>query len=97
MPRAETPSDKKSSFKADHVQKLKDSKTCTIHRCVVFNPFLFFDATVRSKICSDHHQIQFDVSLYPLLFLANTPFNSDFILKFKYQSMVVCGEPESLL
>ena len=33
---------------------------------VVFNDFLLIDATDRSKISCNHHQIFFDVSLYPL-------------------------------
>ena len=41
---------------------------------VVFNNFLLKDATDRSKISSDQKRLFFAVSLYPLLFLANTPF-----------------------
>ena len=33
------------------------------------------NSTDRSKIRSDHHRIVFDVSLYPLSFFRNTPFN----------------------
>ena len=29
----------------------------------------------RSKISSDHHRIRFDVSLYNILFFANSPFS----------------------
>ena len=32
------------------------------------------EATDKSKINSIHHRIFFDVSLYPLSFIANTPF-----------------------
>ena len=42
--------------------------------CVVFNNFLFLDATDGSRISSDKKRLFFAVSLYPLLFLANTPF-----------------------
>ena len=42
---------------------------------VVFNHFLLIDATDRSKICSNHHRIFFNISLYLLLsFLANISF-----------------------
>ena len=39
-----------------------------------FSNFLLVDQTDRSKISSDHYRIFFDMSLYPLLFFANTPF-----------------------
>ena len=39
-----------------------------------FYNFLLIDATDWSKISSNHHRIFFDVSLYPLLFFANTLF-----------------------
>ena len=42
---------------------------------VVFNNFLLIDTTNRSKISSDQTRSFFAVSLYPLLFFANTPFN----------------------
>ena len=42
---------------------------------VVFNNFLLIDATDRSKISSDQKCVFFAVSLYPLSFFANTPFN----------------------
>ena len=41
---------------------------------VVLNNFLLIDATDRSKISSDQKRLFFAVSLYPLLFFANTPF-----------------------
>ena len=41
---------------------------------VVLNNFLLIDATDRSKISSDQKRLFFTVSLYPLLFFANTPF-----------------------
>ena len=42
---------------------------------IVFNNFLLIDATDRSKISSDQKRLFFAVSLYPLSFFANTPFN----------------------
>ena len=39
---------------------------------VVFNNFLLIDATDRSKISSDQKRLFFAVSIYPLLFFANT-------------------------
>ena len=42
---------------------------------VVFNKFLLIDATDRNKISIDQKRLFFDVSLYPLSFFANTPFN----------------------
>ena len=42
---------------------------------VVFNNFLLTDATDRSEISSDQKRLFFAVSLYPLSFFANTPFN----------------------
>ena len=41
---------------------------------VVFNNFLFIDATARSKISSDQKRFFIALSLYPLSFFANTPF-----------------------
>jgi len=41
---------------------------------VVFNNFLLIDATDRSKIISDQMRLFIALSLYPLLFFANTPF-----------------------
>ena len=40
----------------------------------VFINFLLIDATDRSKISSDQKRIFIELSLYPLSFLANTPF-----------------------
>jgi len=40
---------------------------------VVFNNFLFIDATDRSKISSDQNRLFIAVSLYPLSFFVNTP------------------------
>jgi len=40
-----------------------------------FNSFLLIGETDRSKISSDQKRLFFAVSLYPLLFFANTPFN----------------------
>ena len=42
---------------------------------VVFNNFLLIDATDRSKIISDQKRFFISLSLYPLSFFANTPFN----------------------
>ena len=47
---------------------------------VVFNNFLLIDATDRSKISSDQKRLFFAVSLYPLSFFANTPFNKCLVL-----------------
>ena len=41
----------------------------------VFNNFLLIDATDRSKISSDQKRFFIVLSLYPLSFFANTPFN----------------------
>ena len=41
----------------------------------VFNKFLLIDATDRSKISSDQKRFFIALSLYPLSFFANTPFN----------------------
>ena len=41
---------------------------------VVFNNFLLLDATDRSKISSDQKRFFIPLSLYPISFLANTPF-----------------------
>ena len=41
----------------------------------VFNKFLLRDATDRSKISSDQKRFFIALSLYPLSFFANTPFN----------------------
>ena len=42
--------------------------------CVVFDNFLLINATERRKIRSDQKRLFFTVSLYPLLFFANTTF-----------------------
>ena len=42
---------------------------------VVLNNFLLIDATDSCKIRSDQKRLFFAVSLYPLSFFANTPFN----------------------
>ena len=42
---------------------------------IVFNNFLLIDATDRSKISSDQKRFFIALSLYPLSFFANTPFN----------------------
>ena len=41
----------------------------------VFKNFLLIDATDRSKISSDQKRFFIALSLYPLSFFANTPFN----------------------
>ena len=41
----------------------------------VFNKFLLIDATDRSKISSDQNRFFIALSLYPLSFFTNTPFN----------------------
>ena len=41
----------------------------------VFNNFFLIDATDRSKIISDQKRFFIALSLYPLSFFANTPFN----------------------
>ena len=48
---------------------------------VVFNNFLLIDATDRSKIRSDQKRFFIALSLYPLSFFANTPFNCGFVTK----------------
>ena len=57
---------------------------------VVFNNFLFVDATDRIKISSDQKRLFFAVSLYPFPFFANTPFKSD----YKSNREKVCGPCE---
>ena len=41
----------------------------------VFDKFLLIDATYRSRISSDQKRFFISLSLYPLSFFANTPFN----------------------
>jgi len=53
---------------------------------VVFNNFLLIDATDRSKIKSDQKRFFVALSLYPLSFFANTPFNSSAIEDLIYPS-----------
>ena len=48
----------------------------------VFNNFLLIDATDRSKIRSDQKRFFIALSLYPLSFFANTPFNYEDICIF---------------
>ena len=50
-------------------------KTLRSSMRVVFNNFLLIDARDKSKISSDQKRLFFAVSLYPLLFFVNTPFN----------------------
>ena len=56
----------------------------------VFNNFLHIDATDRSKISSDQKRFFIALSLYPLLFFANTPFNlmklDEFLFEFKHKA-----------
>ena len=56
----------------------------TRHSSVFFKQFLLIDATVRIKIRSDQKRLFFAVSLYPLSFFANTPFNFPGITENKY-------------
>ena len=49
---------------------------CTLHS------FLLIDATYRSKISSDQKRLFFAVSLYPLSFFANTPFDENWSYYF---------------
>ena len=53
---------------------------------VVFNNFLLIDATDRSKISSDQKRFFIALSLYPLSFFANTPFN-------KHENVCQCFYP----
>ena len=46
--------------------------------CDVFDKFLLKEATDRSKISGDQKRFFITLSLYPLSFFANTPFNSKF-------------------
>jgi len=47
---------------------------------VVFNNFLFIDATDRSKISSDQRRFFIALGIYPLTFFAKSPFKRNFIL-----------------
>ena len=44
---------------------------------VIFNNFLLIDATDKNKISSDQKRFFIALSVYPLSFFANTPFNMD--------------------
>jgi len=46
-----------------------------------FNNFLLIEATDRSKISSDQKRFFLALSLYPLSFFANTPFNKKDVFK----------------
>ena len=48
----------------------------------VVNNFLLIDATDRSKISSDQKRLFIALSLYPLSFFANTPFNVSYNTNF---------------
>ena len=48
---------------------------------VVYNNFLLIDATNRSKISGDQKRFFITLSLYPLSFFANTPFNMGIRIK----------------
>ena len=51
----------------------------------VFNNFLLIDLTDRSKISSDQKRFFIALSLYPLSFFANTPFNTiSFVIFFGF-------------
>ena len=52
---------------------------------VVFKNFLLIDATDRSKISSDQKRFVIALSLYPLSFFANTPFNDNFLQLIFFQ------------
>ena len=61
----------------------------------VFINFLLIDATDRSKISSDQKRFFIALSLYPLSFFANTPFNpKEFVhitaTQFNYFTSPVC-------
>ena len=54
--------------------------------------FLLIDATDRSKISSDQKRFFIALSLYPLSYFANTPFNKPFgenWVKFKIQNLPI--------
>ena len=55
----------------------------------VFNNFLLIDATDRSKISSDQKRFFVALSLYPLSFFANTPFNVKF-KNFFFENLRIC-------
>ena len=45
---------------------------------IVFDHFLFIDATDRRKISCDRYRIQFRICTYPLSFITNTSCNSEY-------------------
>jgi len=53
---------------------------------VVFNNFLFIDATDESKISSDQKRFFIALSLYPLSFSRTLPFNK---LEYKYSHLAL--------
>ena len=55
---------------------------------IVFNNFLLIDATDSCKIRSDQKRLFFAVSLYPLSFFANTPFNICFSPYHRIQAYI---------
>ena len=54
----------------------------------VFNNFLLIDATDRSKISSDQKRFFIVLSLYPLSFIANTPFKLESLRPLKHNAAV---------
>ena len=60
-----------------------------------FSPY---DATDRSKIRSDQKCLFFAVSLYPLLFFANTPFKQGpALISIKFASMELWSDQNTML
>ena len=57
---------------------------------VVFNNFLLIDATARSKISSDQKRFFIALSVYPLSFFANTPFNSYLLTYLNLSRRLFC-------
>ena len=60
---------------------------------VVFNNFLFIDATDRSKIRNDQKRFFIALSLYPLSFFANTPFEKLHIEKLPLRKFSLGKSP----
>ena len=56
---------------------------------VVFNNFLLIDETDRSKSSINHHQIFFDVSLYPHSLFVNTPFKQSLICFYQIENQLI--------
>ena len=54
----------------------------------VFNNFLLIDATDRSKISIDQKRFFIALSLYPLSFFANTPFNKKLNIKYELLNLL---------